>query len=133
MVAEKLSRSDRYRVICARLLKIIALQLTRTTPTMASRLSTFLLLTLSLVSLAICKDGKKSEETISIDVKPSGQITHETVKLVSTQSETTLISLSDKFDKLYTVALHCLLHTKYLLVGEWSEVYVHLCSCGWYQ
>ena len=99
MVAEKLSRSDRYRVICARLLKIIAPQLTRTTPTMASRLSTFLLLTLSLASLAICKDGKKSEETISIDVKPSGQITHETVKLVSTQSETTL-TLPDKFDVL---------------------------------
>ena len=49
---------------------------------MASKLSTLLLFV--FVSLVSCKGGgKKSEETTSFDVKPTGQIAHETIKLVS--------------------------------------------------
>lgn len=53
---------------------------------MASKLTLFspvsLLLLAAAVSLVSCKGGKKSEETKSFDVKPSGQIAHETLKLV---------------------------------------------------
>lgn len=41
----------------------------------------FLLLLLTLC--AHSKKGKKLEETSSFDVKPSGQISHHTIKLVS--------------------------------------------------
>ena len=41
-----------------------------------------LLLLITAVNFASCKGGKKSEETKSFDVKPSGQIAHETLKLV---------------------------------------------------
>ena len=41
-----------------------------------------LLLLVAAVCFVSCKGGKKSEETKSFDVKPSGQIAHETLKLV---------------------------------------------------
>ena len=49
---------------------------------MASKLCLCVLLFLA-VSFASCKDGKRPEETVTFDVKPSGQISHEKLKLVS--------------------------------------------------
>lgn len=53
---------------------------------MASKLCLCVLISsllLLAVSFASCKDGKRPEETVTFDVKPSGQISHEKLKLVS--------------------------------------------------
>ena len=50
---------------------------------MASKLNLLsLLLLIAAASYVSGKGGKKSEESKSFDVKPSGQIAHETIKLV---------------------------------------------------
>lgn len=62
-----------------------AATLTTPTLTMASKFEPALALPallLIVASFVSCKGGKKSEETISFDVKPSGQLVHETLKLV---------------------------------------------------
>jgi hypothetical protein len=90
--------------------------------TMASKLKLFsavsLLLLVAAVSFVNCKGGKKSEETKSVDVKPSGQISHETLKLVRP---------SDLLPP--HPGNTCM---NFSLLGEWSYVYIHICSSWWH-
>lgn len=80
----------------------------------------FLLLLLLLLPVSTdSKKGKKLEETGSFDVKPSGQIAHETIKLVGGRAVK---------DTVVAESVNVLKH--YCLSEKWSDLHIHLRSSG---
>lgn len=88
-------------------------------------LSTFFLV--AALGFVSCKEVKRLEETVSFDVKPSGQIAHETLKLVRMSSCSYFHSQSSIFAHLQENGVTCVF--TYAAVGgtnEVTEVMVHI-------
>ena len=75
---------------------------------------------------ALCTGKKRLLETLSFDIKPSGQITHQTIKLVSHPSG---VDISTRFTN-STLGIYL---TCPGVLGEWSHVCVHVCCSRRYK
>ena len=73
---------------------------------------------LALSSLAEGKKGRKLEETESFDVKPSGQLSHQRIDLVST------ICIKLGGCTAINGGKSACSHP-----GKWSHMFIHICSC----
>ena len=69
------------------------------------------------------KRGKKLEETLSFDVKPSGQVAHQSIKLVRSM-------LAGSSDLTTSEIITSLVSFD---TGEWSHLCLHLFRNGRYQ